>query len=202
MARLEVPMDASRFANGLTWTDYMAQIGEPRTRTEAIYRAAALSDEERRFFGALSQVRYAVMLAENWCGDVHRNSPALARICEAMPACELRVFFRDQNLDLADAYLNNGYRSIPVIAFFDRDWTELGHWIERPAVCTRLMFAIRARTLETAPADRQDAAMVEFRKQVHALYEPPHDLWKDTIKEIRLVLETRTTSGGPPGSRR
>ena len=52
------------------------------------------------------------MLAENWCGDVHRNSPLIARIAEAMPGCELRVLFRDQNLDLTDCFLNNSYRSI------------------------------------------------------------------------------------------
>src|SRR6185436_12971306 len=116
---LRIPIDPSWFASGLTWKDYVAQMGDTRARTERNYENAALSDDDRKFFGSLGQVRYAVMLAENWCGDVHRNSPALVRITEAMPACELRVFFRDQNLDLADRYLNNGYRSIPVIAFFD-----------------------------------------------------------------------------------
>ncbi len=191
MAQLEIPMDPSRFANGLTWKDYLAQMGDSRTRTEQNYQHSSLTEEERKFFGGLTQVRYALMLAENWCGDVHRNSPTLARIAEAMPSCELRVFFRDQNLDLTDAYLNNGYRSIPVIVFLDADWTEIGHWIERPAVATHRMFGIRAKTLEVAPADKQEAAMAEFRKQVQALYEAPHDLWKDTIKEVRLILETR-----------
>jgi hypothetical protein len=65
------------------------------------------------------------MLAENWCGDA-RNSPLLAHICEAMPNGDLRVFFRDQNLDITDLYLNNGYRSIPVIVF-DANWNEIGH---------------------------------------------------------------------------
>ena len=207
MAQLKVPMDPPRFANGLTWKDYVAQMGDFRARTEGNYQHASLTEDERKFFGGLTQVRYALMLAENWCGDVHRNSPALAHIAEAMPGCELRVFFRDQNLDLTDAYLNNGYRSIPVIVFFDAEWTEIGHWIERPAVATHRMFGIRAKTIEIAPADKQEAAMAEFRRQVQALYEPPHDLWKDTIKEVRLILETRLGPGpkrfsatsAPPG---
>ncbi len=33
--------------------------------------------------------------------------------------------------------------------------------------------------------------MAEFRKQVQAAYDAPTSLWRDTAKEIRLVLETR-----------
>src|SRR5467141_4261988 len=102
MAQLKIPLDAQRFAKGLTWKDYLAQMGDTRARTEDNYQKAVLTEEERRFFSGLGQVRYALMLAENWCGDVHRNSPVLARIVEAMPTCDLRVLFRDPNLDLTD----------------------------------------------------------------------------------------------------
>jgi hypothetical protein len=42
-----------------------------------------------------------------------------------------------------------------------------------------------------APADQQEAAMAEFRKQVAATYEGPNTLWRETAKEVRGVLETR-----------
>jgi hypothetical protein len=195
MAQLTIPLDAKRFATGMTWKDYMAQIGERREMTENNYRKATLTDDERKFFSGIGQVRYALMLAENWCGDVHRNSPALARICEAMPGCELRVFFRDQNLDLTDCFLNNGYRSIPVLVFFDKDWNELVRWIERPHAATQRMFGIRARTTEVAgpEKEKQDAALNEFRAQLLAAYDtaPDKSLWRDTVKEVRLLLETK-----------
>jgi hypothetical protein len=191
MAQLRIPLDAQRFATGLTWKDYLAQMGDTRARTEGNYAKATLTDGERAFFSGLGQVRYALMLAENWCGDVHRNSPCLARIVEAMPGCELRVFFRDQNLDLTDSFLNNGYRSIPVIVFFDKDWNEIGRWIERAGAATARMHALRAKTIDVAPADQQDAALADFRKQLQAAYEAPDSLWRETVKEVRLVLETR-----------
>jgi hypothetical protein len=192
MAQLTIPMDAKRFATGLNWKDYMAQMGDTRARTEDNYAKSALTADERQFFGGLSQVKYAVMLAENWCGDVHRNSPLLAHICEAMPNCELRVFFRDKELDLTHLFLNNGYMSIPVIVFFDKDWTEVGRWIERAHAATQKAFAIRAKTLDAAPADQQDAAMQEMRKQVQDAYVAPGStLWREAAKEVRLVLETR-----------
>ncbi len=193
MAQLRIPLDAARFAKGMTWKEYLAQIGERQALTEGNYQKAVLTDEERRFFGGIRQVRYALMLAENWCGDVHRNSPLLARICEAMPGCELRVFFRDQNLDLTDCFLNNGYRSIPVLVLFDQDWNEIARWIERPHAATQRMFAIRAKTVDAAPEERKEAATNEFRAQLQAAYDttPDKSLWRDTAKEIRLLLETR-----------
>ena len=132
------------------------------------------------------------MLAENWCGDVHRNSPLIAHIAEAMPNCELRVFFRDQNLDLTDCFLNNGYRSIPIVVFFDKDWNEIGRWIERAHAATAKVVGIRAKTLDVATPDKQDAAMGEYRKMVQAEYDAPGGaLWRAAAQEVRLVLETR-----------
>jgi hypothetical protein len=192
MAQLRIPLDAQRFATGLAWKDYLAQMGDTRARTEDNAAKSALTEEERKFFGAITQVRYALMLAENWCADVHRNSPVLAHICEAMPNCELRVFLRDQNLDLTDCFLNNGYRSIPVLVFFDRDWNEIGRWIERAHPATAKAAVIRSATVNVAAPDKQDAAMAEFRKQVQAEYDAPGGpFWRAAAAEVRTLLETR-----------
>jgi hypothetical protein len=193
MAQEKIPLDAQRFATGMTWKDYLAQMGDTRARTEENYTKASLTAEEKQFFSGLGQVKHVLMLAENWCGDVHRNSPMIARIAEAMPGCELRVFLRDQNPDLTDCFLNNGYRSIPIVAFFDKDWNEIGRWIERPGAATQRAFAIRATTVDVATEDKKDAAMAEFRTQIQAAYDtaPDKSLWRDTAKEVRGVLETR-----------
>ncbi|HEV8225589.1 MAG TPA: thioredoxin family protein [Methylomirabilota bacterium] len=193
MAQLTIPLDSARFAKGMTWKDYMAQMGDTRARTEENYSKASLNEDERKFFSGLNQVKHVLMLGENWCGDVHRNSPMIARIVEAMPGAEMRVFLRDQNVDLTDCFLNNGYRSIPIVVFFDKDWNEIGRWIERAGTATQKSFAIRAVTLDTATEDKKDAAMAEFRKQVQATYDGPADksMWRETAKEVRSVLEQR-----------
>jgi hypothetical protein len=195
MAQLRIPLDATRFGKGMTWKEYMAQMGDTRARTEDNYNRATLTDEERQFFSGVTDVKYILMLAENWCGDVHRNSPLVARIAEAMPGAELRVFFRDQNLDLTDCFLNNGFRSIPVVVFFDKDWNEIGRWIERSHPATAKAVHIRAKTLDLAPKDdkaKQDAAMNEFRAQVNAEYAVPGvPLWRAAAQEIKALLETR-----------
>jgi hypothetical protein len=196
MAQLRIPLDEKRFNSGLTWKDYMAQMGDTRAKTEANYANSKLTDEERKFFSGVSGVKYVMMLAENWCGDVHRNSPLIAHIVEAMPGAELRVFFRDQNADLRDAFLNNGYQSIPVVVFFDKDWNEIGRWLERAHGATTVTAGIRGRTLGVVPQgaskEQQDAAMGEFRAQVQAEYDKPGGaLWRAAAAEVKLLLETR-----------
>lgn len=53
------------------------------------------------------------------------------------------------------------------------------------------MVGIRARTLDAAPADKQEAAMAEYRKQVQAEYDAPGGpLWRAAVQEVRTLLET------------
>ena len=196
MAQLRIPLDDARFSKGLSWKDYMAQMGDTQARTEANYAKSNLTEDERKFFGSVTGVKYVMMLAENWCGDVHRNSPLIAHIVEAMPGAQLRVFFRDQNPDLRDTFLNNGYQSIPVVVFFDKDWNEIGRWMERSHGATSVSTGIRAKTVGAVPQgatkEQQDAAMNEFRAQVNAEYAVPGGpLWRAAVTEIKTLFETR-----------
>ena len=191
MTQLQIPLDEKLFKTGLSWADYMAKMGDNRARTAENYGKCALTDEERAFFGGLNQTPYGLMIAEAWCGDVHRNSPMLARIAEAIPGFELRVLARDEHAELSNCFLNNGYRSIPVMVFFDKNWNEIGHWIERPSRANTIGSSIRAKTVDAAAADQKDAAMAEYRKRMSEAYEGPEGLWRDTVREVRQVLEVR-----------
>jgi hypothetical protein len=193
MAQLKIPLDSARFSTGLSWKDYMAQMGDTKARTEENYQKSALTEDERKFFGSVKNVKYVMMLAENWCGDVHRNSPLIAHVADAIPGAELRVFFRDKEADLRDTFLNNGYQSIPVVVFFDQNWNEVGRWFERAHAATTKAALIRAKTIDVAPKDdkaKQDAAMNDFRAQVNAAYhEPGGTLWRAAANEVKLILE-------------
>ena len=194
MAQLKIPLDSARFTTGMTWKDYMAQMGDTRARTESNYEKSKLTDDEKKFFGSVSGVKYAIMTVENWCGDVHRNSPLVAHVADAIPGCELRCFLRDQNPDIRDAVLNNGYQSIPVVVFFDKDWNEVGRWTERAHAATTKAAIIRSLTIDKAGADQasKDAAMNDFRKQVQDAYEAPGaPLWRAAANEMKILFEAR-----------
>ena len=122
-----------RFDQGLTYDAYKAQMTRSQERLESNERTVELSGDDLAFFAQLPAPLHVLALAEDWCGDVIANLPMLGRLAAESGKLNLRVFLRDQNLDLMDQYLNQGqHRSIPVFVFFDEDFSQLGVLIERP----------------------------------------------------------------------
>ncbi len=76
---------------------------------------------------------HLLVLLEDWCGDGANTVPAIARLTELVPNLELRVLRRDEHLDLMDAHLTAGTRSIPVVIVLDACFRERGWWGPRPA---------------------------------------------------------------------
>ncbi len=132
-------MTNERFATGLTYDGYKAAMTRNRERLEASEAKVTVDPEAVRFFKGLPKPIKVVALAEDWCGDVMANLPVLGRLAQEVGTLDVRIFYRDQNPDLISRWLNQGkFQSIPVFAFFDQDFHELGHWIERPASVTEL----------------------------------------------------------------
>ncbi len=128
-----------RFEQGITYQQFKDGMTRNRERFEANERNLELSEADLAPFRKLPKPVNVLALAEDWCGDVIANLPILGRIAQEVDTLNLRVFLRDQNLDIMDQYLLRGqYRSIPTFVFFDEDFTELGRWIERPASVTEL----------------------------------------------------------------
>ena len=132
-------IDRARFDKGLTYDAYKAQMTRNRDRLEENEQRVALSKEDLAAFGALPRPVKVLVLAEDWCGDVIANLPVLGRLAKDSGRLDVRIFLRDQNDDIMQGYLNKGqFKSIPVFVFFDEDFRELGHWIERPASVTEV----------------------------------------------------------------
>jgi hypothetical protein len=122
-----------RFSQGLTITEYINGMQENREKLEGNYSNAVLTNSEIERIQKSNIPVNVLVIAEDWCGDVLRYLPMLARMVEVATNWNVRIFYRDRNLDLAERWLKNGiHRSIPVIAFFDGNWTELGYYQEKP----------------------------------------------------------------------
>jgi len=132
-------IDRARFDQGLTYEAYKDQMTRNRDRLEENEKRVDLSKEDLAAFRALPHAVKVVVLAEDWCGDVIANLPVLGRLAKDSGRLDIRIFLRDQNDDIMQRYLNKGqFKSIPVFVFFDGDFRELGHWIERPASVTEV----------------------------------------------------------------
>ncbi|MGH2517127.1 MAG: thioredoxin family protein, partial [Ktedonobacterales bacterium] len=109
-----------RFEQGMTYEQYKEQMTRNQERFAANERDLTLDSADLAAFQNLPQPLDVLVIAEDWCTDVIDNLPILGRIARETGKLNLRVFLRDQNLDLIDQYLKEGqFRSIPVFVFFD-----------------------------------------------------------------------------------
>ena len=126
-------MTPERFAQGLTFAAYLAQMRTNKERFEKRMADALITPADREAIRG-RKLRILV-ITEDWCGDSLYQFPILARLAEGDADVELRVFLRDRNPDLMEQFLKHGrYRTIPVFVFFDEAMNELARFIERPPV--------------------------------------------------------------------
>jgi hypothetical protein len=130
-------MTPERFAQGLTFAQYLAQMRSNKERFEQRMADAVITAADRE--AIRGRKLKVLVITEDWCGDALVGFPALARLVEGAPDVEMRVFLRDANPDVMDQYLKRGlYRTIPVIVFFDEQMNELARYLERQDVVTEL----------------------------------------------------------------
>ncbi len=195
-----------RFEQGLTYDAYKAQMTRNRERFDTNEATVNLVATDVDFFKQLPQTLNVLVLAEDWCGDVINNLPVLGRLAAASGKLNVRVFLRDQNLDLMDQYLKDGqFRSIPVFVFFDENFRELGHWIERPARIYARQTEMRNHLFATDPLlstiapDTSPSLMPEEARnrltQALADFRAEHRIETDheVVRELRALLEPSLT---------
>jgi hypothetical protein len=145
-------LDQTRWDKGITYDAFKAAMTRNHERFDQNERRVELDPETVRTFAGLPQRLRVLVLAEDWCGDVVANLPILGRLSKEVGTLDVQIFYRDQNLDLMERWLNQGkYQSIPVFVIFDQGFRELGHWIERPASVTDRRAQERLRIFAAHP---------------------------------------------------
>lgn len=139
-----------RFAKGLTYDEFKSRMTQNKDRFEENERTVRLAPADVEAIKRAPKLKVMV-LAEDWCGDVVANLPVLGRLAKETGRFDVRVFLRDQNDDLMAQYMNGEYKSIPVFAFFDDSFGEIGRWIERPASVTERRSKRRAEVYASDP---------------------------------------------------
>jgi len=191
----------ARFAQGLTYADFVSQAAVNRDKFEQYYKEAPITEGDFQFFrkaaAAPGGPKKVLAIAEAWCGDVYRELPSMARIAEAS-GMELRIFLRDQNPDIMNEFLSNAgkSRAIPVFVFYTEGLRYITHFTERSArahaelaalgdqVKAELNLPLEATVSSLPEADRQ-----LFLKTLIPRILPHFPDWqKDTIREMRQLL--------------
>ena len=189
MARETSVVTPERFSQGFDYPSYMNQIKVNKARCEGYYDDFKMSAEDAALFKELAQRPHGpakmMVIGEDWCGDVIRGLPVLARIAEAA-GIPISIFPRDSHTDIMDEYLKEGkYMSIPVVVFYTADHEYICHWIERPEVAV-----VEQREIEKAIRDEKpDIDDREFGQQRRARTAARADDWiAATVVELKELL--------------
>ena len=154
------------FESGLTYQAWIEGGKHPQNqeKMEAARRELPLGPHVEALLAALSRPVRVVAIAEDWCGDVARHVPVLARMADAAPNLRVRYLHRESRPDVFARFLTNGGEAIPKFIFLNDQFVECGNWGPMPAAGRELI------TRGKACGD-----VGEARKRVSACYEAdPH----------------------------
>jgi hypothetical protein len=194
-ARKDSVVTPERYATGISYEQWMASIDRNQEKFVENYGGADPDPGDVAAIKALMALpdgpAKCLAIGEAWCPDVVRGMPTMARLAEAT-GLDLKIVFRDQNLDIMNEFLYKGeFQSIPTFVFYTSDHRYIGHWIERAQKARDEMPLLRAISTKM----RDESLSEEERKQHAAEYEafqrgPVWAGWRDAqVREIRELLE-------------
>ncbi len=197
--------------------------GAPRKDNSHVFREryarARLSDHQTaaiKWLVAQPQGPARILvISEDWSSDCRRDVPMLARLAEA-GGMELRIFNRDgkkilgtrrpdpaaapdANYDLMLEFMNKKdegeWASVPVAAFYTKDFQELHRYVEYPDIYHK--DRIRGHQQATRPGETPEQAKERSTREFAALQGSPFfDIWAAAaIDQILSALHERMAVG-------
>ncbi|MCR9287425.1 MAG: thioredoxin family protein [Bacteroidetes bacterium] len=112
-----------------------------------------------------------LVITEGWCGDAAQIVPVLHKMTLENDNISMKFILRDEHLDIVDAFLTNGGRSIPKILILDAETLEvLKTWGPRPVEMQEMILEAKAQSLETEDVVLKKQINSESAKNLHLWY--------------------------------
>lgn len=197
-AQQESVVTPERLAQGISFKQWMEQIDRNQDKFEENYAGIQPDPADVEAIKALvskpNGPATCLALGEVWCPDVFRGMPVIAKLCEAT-GIDLKIFFRDQNLDIMNEFLYKGeFQSIPTLVFYTKDHKQLGVWHERAQKARDEMPQLSSITAQMRNQDLSEEERKKHMEEYAAFQRGPvWGGWRDAqVKEIRALLEQAT----------
>ncbi|MBT1278580.1 thioredoxin family protein [Thermoanaerobacter sp. CM-CNRG TB177] len=126
------------FEKGITFEEFVKESEENiAKRIKERYEKTVLDEdliEKIKFKDEINILAFA----ESWCPDSQVNVPIVAKIASYNKNFKLRILKREDNEEHMKPYYIDGKAKIPTFVFMNKDFKEIGHWIERPEIVKEL----------------------------------------------------------------
>jgi hypothetical protein len=127
--------------SGLSLKEYIGQMDTLQKEMQQRVNDLRITSAEFQKLREINQVRKILVLTEAWCKDSLMNLPILAKIVEASPYTEMKIFIRHENPELTQFFSQHGYNNIPLCWVMKADFSFCGAWVERPQSAYRMLEA-------------------------------------------------------------
>jgi thiol-disulfide isomerase/thioredoxin len=189
MTSINTVVTTDRYKSGFSYTEYLSQINVNKERFDEFYQNFTIPAEVIEIFENAQKTNgplKILVIGEDWCPDVYRGMPVIAKIASECNI-EIKIFPRDENLDLSDLFLKDGeFRSIPVCVIFTNELEYIGHWIERSSKANDERKIIEDQIKKEMPDAEEQNIRSELRDRTRDKY-PEWQL--ETAKELAVLLE-------------
>ncbi|PKO09853.1 MAG: hypothetical protein CVU40_08170 [Chloroflexi bacterium HGW-Chloroflexi-2] len=127
--------------SGLSLKEYIGQMDTLQKEMQQRVNDLRITSAEFQKLREFNQVRKILLLTEAWCKDSLMNLPIIAKIVEASPYTEMKIFIRHENPELTQFFSQHGYNNIPLCWVMKADFSFCGAWVERPQSAYRMLEA-------------------------------------------------------------
>lgn len=116
-----------------------------------------ISDATRQIISDFNSKVTWLVLTESWCGDAAHVLPVINKIAELNNNINLVIVLRDDNLELMDAFLTDGGRSIPKLIMIDNETNDvISTFGPRPSEATSLVNRYKSKYGVITPEFKED----------------------------------------------
>lgn len=150
-------------------------------RTKRVGKTIELQAELLETLNLLHHPLNWLVISEHWCGDASQILPIINAVAAASRGfINLRIVYRDENVDLMDAHLTNGGRAIPKLIQLDTKFSVTGIWGPRPNKAQKLVWELKANPL-TAPT---------YAEKLHKWYADDKTIstQRDLLKLLKIAV--------------
>ncbi|PAQ16741.1 thioredoxin family protein [Bacillaceae bacterium SAOS 7] len=176
------------FEKGLKPEQYVDQMEQNKENVQQIQSAFQLAKMEASFLSRLQEESLkAIVITEDWCGDAMMNVPIFLELARHAHI-DVRILYRDQNLELMDQYLTNGTsRAIPIIIFFNEEDGEKVVWGPRAQAVQELVSSKRS---SLPPLDHElfEQKQQEMYQELTHAFLTEKGLWQEVYRSMKTAL--------------